>query len=153
MRMFESRVPPPLVTAVVATGMYYASGALPHLRFALPARMTIAILFVAAGLGVILAGVLAFRHHRTTVDPLHPDRASKLVRDGIYRWTRNPMYLGMLAILCGWAIWLAHPIALAGPVLLHGWLTRFQIIPEERALRQNFAADFADYSGKVRRWL
>lgn len=153
MRFLELKIPPPVVAVLLALGMYFASNVLPGAHFALPLRTALAILFGFAGVAVNIAGILAFRRHRTTVNPLRPDRATKLVRDGIFRWTRNPMYLGMLLMLLGWALQLSSAAAIAGPLLLFAWLTRFQIIPEERALKQNFPDEFAAYTQAVRRWL
>jgi len=87
------------------------------------------------------------------VNPLKPDSASALVVAGIYRWTRNPMYLGMATVLAAWGLYLANIGALAGVALFVAYMNRFQIAPEERALEARFGADFAAYRGRVRRWL
>ena len=90
---------------------------------------------------------------RTTINPVKPSSASSLVITGIYRLTRNPMYLGSLFILLGWAVFLANVLAfllLPGFVL---YINRFQIIPEETALSGIFGSEFATYKANVRRWL
>jgi protein-S-isoprenylcysteine O-methyltransferase Ste14 len=152
-QFLELKIPPPVVAVMLAIGMYFSSTSFPDARFQLPMHTSIAVAICLAGLAVNAAGLLAFRRHQTTVNPLQPIRASTLVRDGIYRLTRNPMYLGMALILLGWAVQLSNATALAGPTLLVVWLTRFQIIPEEQALRRNFPVDFDAYSSHVRRWL
>lgn len=108
-----------------------------------------------AGLGalVALAGVWEFRRARTTLNPLAPARASALVQGGIYRITRNPMYLGMLLVLIGWAAWLGNAAALLGLPLFVVVLNQLQIKPEERMLRQRFGAQFERYAARVRRWV
>lgn len=106
-----------------------------------------------AGVGVCLAGVLAFRQARTTVDPMHPAKATTLVVRGIYHHTRNPMYLGFLLVLLAWALYLSTLSALAILPLFVWYLTVFQIEPEEDALRERFGVDFDLYSARVRRWL
>jgi protein-S-isoprenylcysteine O-methyltransferase Ste14 len=116
-------------------------------------RGVAAVLGVAGGLAVSLAGVIEFRRARTTVHPLRPERASALVSGGIYRFTRNPMYVGMLTTLLGWAAWLAAPWALLGPVAFVAFIGRFQIAPEERVLQRLFGADYEAYTRRVRRWL
>ena len=102
---------------------------------------------------IVDRGLIAFLRARTTPNPLQPQQASTLVTDGIYRCTRNPMYLGMALALLGWAGWLAHPLALACIPLAMAWLQRFQIQPEERILEQRFGEAFRRYRQRVRRWL
>ncbi len=76
-----------------------------------------------------------------------------LVTEGVYRYTRNPMYLGMLCFLLAWALWLSTPLALLGLALYVGYLNRFQIGPEERVLEERFGTRFTSYCATVRRWL
>jgi protein-S-isoprenylcysteine O-methyltransferase Ste14 len=102
---------------------------------------------------VAVAGVLEFRRARTTVNPTTPQAATSMVRSGIYRHTRNPMYLGMLLVLAGWAVWLASLAAVAVLPVFVLYLNRLQIEPEERALASRFGADFEEYRRSVRRWL
>ena len=109
-------------------------------------------LSLAGGL-IALGGLWAFQRVHTTFNPLHPERASALVEQGVYRFTRNPMYLGMALVLLGWACWLAHPLAFACIPLALAYLQRFQIRPEERVLRAHFGAAYEAYSRRVRRWL
>lgn len=153
MQALELKVPPPLVMAVLGVGMYFASEAVPALHYVFSLHLVTGMLVGAAGLAVNVAGLHAFRRHRTTVNPLRPGRTTHLVEDGVFGWTRNPMYLGMLMMLLGWAFYLANGVAFTGPVLLCAWLTRLQIVPEERALREKFPAEFERYSRAVRRWI
>lgn len=153
MQALELKAPPPLVMLLLVVGMYFASVAAPAMHYTFALRLPSGVLLGLAGLAVSVAGLKAFRRHRTTVNPLQPGRATELVCDGIFRWTRNPMYLGMVMMLGGWALYLANGVALLGPVVLFAWLTRFQILPEERALRHKFAGAFDDYARRVGRWL
>jgi protein-S-isoprenylcysteine O-methyltransferase Ste14 len=116
-------------------------------------RYAAAGLLVAAGLEFDLLGLLAFRASRTTVNPMRPQRASALVTSGVYRITRNPMYVGMCCLLSGWAIYLSALLPFAGPVIFVLYITRFQIQPEERVLGQLFGEQYAQYTTRVRRWL
>jgi protein-S-isoprenylcysteine O-methyltransferase Ste14 len=111
------------------------------------------MLLVAAGVLVAVAGVLEFRRARTTVNPTTPQAASSMVRSGIYRHTRNPMYLGMLLVLAAWAAWLANPAAFVVLPVFFLYINRFQIEPEERILAGLFAGEFDAYRRSVRRWL
>ncbi|MGX5725376.1 methyltransferase family protein [Metapseudomonas otitidis] len=154
-RWLERRIPPPLVGLACASLMYGLAQVTPGLPFALPPalRLLLALLVLAAGVAVCLAGALAFRQARTTVNPIHPERTSALVIRGIYHRTRNPMYLGFALMLLGWGLWLAAPFALAGVVLFMLYIERYQIPPEERMLEQLFGADYLAYREQVRRWL
>lgn len=98
-------------------------------------------------------GVAAFRRHRTTVNPHTPDKSRLIVADGIYRFSRNPMYLGMVLLLAAWAQHLAQAAAWAGVAVFAAWITRFQIIPEERVLSAQFGDAYRAYCRRTRRWI
>lgn len=151
--LLELKIPPVALAAGVAGGMWACARLLPGAAFPLSRSLGFAIPLGVLGVAVGLAGVLAFRRHRTTVDPLHPDRASAVVDSGIYRLTRNPMYLGLALGLAGWGLYLGNWMALAGLPAFTAYLTRFQILPEERALQARFGAAFDAYRASVRRWL
>lgn len=154
MRFLELRVPPPLVGVVVAGAMWLVAWSLPPLLpLPAPVRLPTAVILALAGVAIALSGVLSFRRAQTTVNPLKPETSTSLVSTGIYRFTRNPMYLGMLAVLVAWAAYLPSSWALLGPVAFALYITRFQIIPEERALHSLFGAAFVEYAHIVRRWL
>lgn len=154
MRYLELRIPPPLVGLIIAAAMWVIASWLPPL-LSLPVsiRLPTAVFLVLAGVAVALSGVISFRRAQTTVNPLKPETSTSLVSTGIYRITRNPMYLGMLAVLLAWAAYLPSVWALLGPVAFALYITRFQIIPEERALHSLFGAAFLEYTTRVRRWL
>ena len=116
-------------------------------------RLALVALFAGAGIAFDVADLLSFRASRTTVNPLKPERASALVTQGVYRLTRNPMYVGMACLLLAWAAWLWQLLPLLGPAAFVLYITRFQIRPEERALAALFGAEYAAYTARVRRWL
>ena len=153
MRWLELKVPPVLLFALVAGAMYGLARGLPMWTLPLPGRAAVAVALAAIGVAIGLAGVAEFRRSRTTVHPQHPEKASAVVTRGIYCWTRNPMYLGLLLALAGWAIFLANLAALAGLPAFVAWMNRFQIQPEERILAAKFGAPFTAYMAAVRRWL
>jgi len=151
--IMKLRIPPPLVSLVSALAMSLLAEQFPAAKVAVPYGAYIAGIFIAVGLTIDLVSVLAFRKAKTTVTPLKPERASQLVISGFYRFSRNPMYLGMLLILIGAAIWfgsLANIAVLAGFV---AYITAFQIKPEETRLEQLFGAEYRVYRQQVRRWL
>ena len=155
MSALELKIPPPLVAAAVAGCMYAAAVLLPAPVLALPpgVRVGMALALAAVGAGFDVAGLCAFRKARTTVNPLTPHRSVAVVSTGVYRFTRNPMYLGLALILLGLAVYLASPWALLGPLVFAAYITRFQIVPEERALQARFGAAYTAYRARVRRWL
>jgi protein-S-isoprenylcysteine O-methyltransferase Ste14 len=108
---------------------------------------------VFVGVGAIILGAISFRRVKTTVNPMKPGSTSSLVVEGLYRITRNPMYLGSLLILFGWAIFLSNPLSLALIVVYVAYMNRFQISPEERTLEALFRDEYQTYKTKVRRWL
>jgi protein-S-isoprenylcysteine O-methyltransferase Ste14 len=153
MRLLENRIPPPLVTLAFAGMTWSLSRVAPPIALT-PLPRTIAAAVVAAVAGSFaLSGVASFRRVRTTVNPLNPERASALVSDGIYRVSRNPMYVGMALLLVALAIYLASPLSALGTLGFVLYISRFQIMPEERALRSLFGAEFAAYERRVPRWL
>jgi protein-S-isoprenylcysteine O-methyltransferase Ste14 len=127
-------------------------GLLPLPDFGL--KLLLTGLLAAVGLAFDLAGLRAFLARRTTINPLRPERASSLVTDGVYRITRNPMYIGMVFLLLAWGLYLADAAALLlGPVAYMLYLNRFQIGPEERVLLGLFGEEYRGYMARVRRWL
>lgn len=149
----EHKVPPPVVGLIVAASMWIASSVGPQLAIPSGARIAMVVLLVMIGIGFDVLGLLAFRSARTTVNPLRPEKASTLVTNGVYRVTRNPMYVGMAFLLLAWAVYLGAFVPFAGIVVFVLYITRFQIRPEERALTNIFGEGFSNYVARVRRWL
>jgi len=125
----------------------------PGLRFDFGGSVILAAALALLGLAVAAAGVAAFRRHQTTVNPFQPATASTLVERGIYRRTRNPMYVGVTLALLGYAAFLSHPLALLLVALFPAYIQVFQIAPEERALDRIFGEAYARYKERVPRWL
>ena len=116
-------------------------------------RIAVALAFAVLGVAFSISGAVAFRRARTTKNPMKPQAASSLVVTGIYKLTRNPMYLGLALVLLGWAVFLWSPWALLGPVVFVAYISRFQISPEERVLGTLFGGEYSAYKARVRRWL
>jgi protein-S-isoprenylcysteine O-methyltransferase Ste14 len=153
MNALELKVPPPVVASVLAVAMWVVSRSTPTLEIDPAVRIAVALALALAGAAAGAAGIASFRRARTTLDPMKPEAASSLVTDGIYRFTRNPMYVGILLVLLAWAAFLGAPWTLLGPVAFVAYLTRFQITPEERILMARFGDAYAIYKARVRRWL
>lgn len=153
MQVLELKVLPVAVIVVFAVIMWAASTVFSGASFFLPGASIIAFVSAFVGVGIGLAGVAAFRRHNTTVNPTKPETTTLIVTAGIYRFTRNPMYLGLAFVLAAWAVYLANIAAMALVPTFALYMTRFQIKPEERALLAKFGPSFADYMATVRRWL
>jgi protein-S-isoprenylcysteine O-methyltransferase Ste14 len=149
----EHRIPPPVIGLLAGAAMWGIDQVVPSLRYPFAGQQLLALAIGAVGLALDVAGLVEFRRQRTTINPLRPQKASALVRSGIFRLTRNPMYLGMATVLAGWGVYLANPLSLIAIPAYIAYLNRFQIAPEERALESRFGADFARYRAEVRRWL
>ena len=148
----ELRVPPPLLVAISAFLMWAGARNAPaHQRPDWLHAATLGVLITGAT--VAAAGIVGLRAARTTVSPTRPDRSKALVLSGIFRFTRNPIYLGMLLLLVAWAMHLWQPQAFVALPVFATWIHRFQIIPEERALRAKFGAPFEEYAAATRRWI
>jgi protein-S-isoprenylcysteine O-methyltransferase Ste14 len=153
MRPLELKVPPPVVAVLVAAAMWGVALVTARIEMPVLVRVSAALAFAVAGVGIAISGLIAFRRARTTVSPVKPEGASSLVTSGVYRFTRNPMYLGLCLVLIAWGLVLSSTLAFFGPVAFILYISRFQIAPEETALSMIFGEAFSSYKAKVRRWI
>jgi protein-S-isoprenylcysteine O-methyltransferase Ste14 len=147
------KVPPLALVAIVAALMWVAASAIPRFDFVLPAKISSAVSLALIGVVTCLSGVVSFQRANTTVNPMKPGSTSSLIVSGIYRYTRNPMYLGFALVLLGWAVFLSNLAALALVAAFVVYIDRFQIRPEERALASLFPHEYPAYMARVRRWV
>ncbi|WP_420430422.1 methyltransferase family protein [Hyphobacterium sp.] len=146
-------IPPPVIM-VFFTGIALELDVVSPLDILMGrARLLLVLLLAGLGVMVVLLGVMAFRRQKTTINPYKIDDASALVTNGIYRFTRNPMYLGMLLILFAVVAYTQDVLALLAPAGFIVVLNRLQIRPEERAMLQTFGDTYAAYCERVRRWI
>jgi protein-S-isoprenylcysteine O-methyltransferase Ste14 len=108
---------------------------------------------IAAGVAVAVAALMRFRQAGTSVDPMDLTKTSRLVTEGIFRVTRNPMYLGLSLLLSGWALWLGSASPWLVPPLFVIVVTIVQIIPEEQVLGRLFGEPYFAYQRRVARWI
>ena len=146
-------LPPPVVLALIAAAMWGIDRGLDTGRIAFTGQAPLAVALLAAGGGLMVAAAASMFAARTTINPMKPARASKLVTGGVFRWSRNPIYLGDLLILAALAVWLGQIANLALLPAFIAYIGCFQIRPEERALAARFGAEYAAYRARVRRWL
>lgn len=153
MKSLENKIPPPFVTLIIGTAMWSLKYLQPPMH--IEPRLHYALTGIIALFAPLVAtpAFVAFRRAKTTINPVQIDRASRVVTGGIYRFTRNPMYVGLTALLTAWGVWLAVPLALLGPVAFALFTQRFQILPEERVMHARFGGLYDAYRQRVRRWI
>ena len=147
----NNKIPPPIVTLISGLIIFFSRPIFPEYQSNLINVFSAIFLFL--GLLVFFLAVASFKKYKTTVNPLQPSKASYLVISGIFRFTRNPMYLGMALILLS----LSFKFNLLGGILVTAlfimFITRFQIIPEEDAMLSLFRDEFKTYKENTRRWI
>ena len=147
----DNKIPPPIVTFICGLAIYFSKSFFNE--FFSYSNNIISLFLLILGLVVFLSAVKSFRKQKTTVNPLEPKQASSLVTSGVFKFSRNPMYLGMLIILLS----LSFKFNLIGGMTIslffYIFITKFQIIPEETAMNELFGNEFIDYSKKTRRWI
>lgn len=153
MMILENKIPPPIVAVIFGILMWCVSDGLSDPREIGMVRVAAIFLAILVGALFCLSGVMAFRSAKTTVNPLKPESASSLVKSGIYRFSRNPMYVGFALFLVSWAFYLGSNLTMFGVLGFVLFITRYQILPEERAMIALFGDEFKEYSKTVRRWL
>lgn len=153
MKNLELKVPPVVLVAVVVVGMWAVSRIALNSHFTFPYVEWWSAGLVLLGICIAIAGVLQFRMAGTTVDPRVPDQSSNLVVSGIYRYSRNPMYLGFLLALCGWCVFLGSMVSVLFLPVFILYMNCFQIVPEERFMQEKFGASYRQYRSQVRRWI
>ena len=152
MHALELKIPPVVLVLFAGAAMWVLSAATPSFAWQMPYKQAIALILAVSGVTVAVLGVASFRRASTTVNPTRLQDTSSLVTTGIYRLSRNPMYLGFLLALAAWAVFLANVLVFLPVVAFVIYMKRFQITPEERALAVMFGTEFNAYKRRVRRW-
>ena len=143
----DTRLPPPLLMLALAALAWWLDT--PTVALRIPGTVAVAVAVV--GLALNLAPKRLFRRAGTTVNPLRPHASTRLITTGPYRHTRNPMYLGHALMLLGWALYLGNAVAMLAVPLYMSYITRYQIMPEERQLAARFP-HYTAYCRAVPRW-
>lgn len=151
--MLKLKIPPPVIGLATAAAMWLVHHFLPEWSMTNSFLKYMAMILVLIGLLIEILSVFRFFRAKTTINPLKPERSQKLVTTGLYRYSRNPMYLGMLTILLGFALWLGNPIALLMLTFFVWYISTFQIKPEEAVLLELFQDEYKAYQQRVRRWI
>ena len=147
----NNKIPPPIVTLFFGLCIYFSRPYFPELSSSVLSSLSVISFLI--GIFIFVSAVLSFKKQKTTVNPISIEKASSLVVNGIFKYSRNPMYLGMSFALLG----LAFQFNLVGGLLLTSifilFITTFQIKPEEVAMEKLFDQEWKNYTKNVRRWL
>jgi protein-S-isoprenylcysteine O-methyltransferase Ste14 len=151
----KAKIPPPLVLVACGILMWLTDKLLPRFSFVFPTRLLAFWIFLLMGVLLLASGASNFLRRNTTI---HPDRkslskATTLVTTGIYRYSRNPIYLGMAIMLVAWVIFLQNWLSVLGVIIFVLFIDYYQIRPEEQALEKVFGEEYVRYKRRVRRWV
>ena len=146
----ETKIPPPIVTLVFIFLIAYSNRLVEPFSFEY--QMPVGVVIIVCGLSVLISAARVFKQLETTINPMQPSKASKLATIGPFKYTRNPMYLGMSIMLMGFGLIFGAKLTIFLVAMFVLYITFFQIMPEERAMHKKFT-DWEDYCSKVRRWL
>jgi len=149
----ERKVPPPIVALVVAWLMWVLAREAGVQNYEVPYKSMVCAVLVMVGLIVDFSALWLFVKAKTTVNPITPNKASSLVTTGIYRYTRNPMYMGNFIFLLAWLVWMGSAYGVIGLILYVVYMNQFQIKPEESALLNLFGKQYSQFCSQVRRWI
>ncbi|MEW6982627.1 isoprenylcysteine carboxylmethyltransferase family protein [Colwelliaceae bacterium 6471] len=149
----ELKILPVFQVIIAIAIMWLLTAIFPHVSYNIVGARTGAILVFTIALFIGLSAIISFRRHQTTVNPIKPETASKVVNTGIYAYSRNPMYLGMLLLLVALSLYLGNFIAFLVLPVFVWYITKYQIKPEEKALQRLFGSEYQTYMDNVRRWI
>lgn len=148
------KIPPVFVVAICAVSMWSLDQhLLSKYAYIFPQQRIISMIAFVCCMLFMMMSMYIFRKQQTTFDPTQPDKASSLVQTGVFKVSRNPMYVSMLLLLTGWAVKLGNPFSILILILFVWYMTQFQIKSEEDALSKIFGEEYKEYCKKVRRWL
>lgn len=146
-------IPPPIVGLLTAGLMWVFHYGFQDWDINTVSLNYLGYLFALLGILIEVWSVARFFKVKTTINPLKPERSNHLVTNGLFQYSRNPMYVGMLSVLLGFGLWLGNPVSLLALFGFVAYLTEFQIKPEESILLENFGEEYRQYQTQVRRWV
>ena len=146
-----SKIPPPLVVLILVISTFFSSKKIDLIQ--IPFQSLISIFILSIGILILLNPVLKFKKSKTTINPIKFKKVNKLVTSGIYKYSRNPMYLGLLMIVISSSIFYLNIYSILTPLFFYLWINRFQIKREEVFLKEKFGEDYLSYKKKTRRWI
>ncbi|MFL2607486.1 MAG: methyltransferase family protein [Flavobacteriaceae bacterium] len=145
------RIPPPILVLVLVISNFFSSKKIDLIH--LPNQDLISIIILLIGVLILTNPIFKFIKSKTTIDPIKFKKVNKLITSGIYKYSRNPMYLGLLMIVISTSIFYLNIFSITTPFLFYFWINRFQIKREEIFLTEKFGREYMSYKTKTRRWI
>jgi len=145
------KIPPPILVLILASSNYFSSKKID--LFHLPNQKLMSILILLIGMLILINPIFKFIKSKTTIDPIKFKKVNKLITSGIYKYSRNPMYLGLLMIVISTSIFYLNIFSITTPLFFYFWINRFQIKREEIFLTEKFGKEYSLYKAKTRRWI
>lgn len=148
----ELKIPPAVITLIIAIAMWWIDEYFTFNWATVGKLLWVSFIFLGIGGIFGLLGLIEFYKSSTSIDPHKPSKTSKLVTNGIYSISRNPMYVGLLLILIGYGFYLGNVLTFVVIPLFAGYMNRYQILAEEKVMQEKFGDDYRKYKSEVRRW-
>ena len=145
------KIPPPILVLILVSSNYFSSKKIDLIH--LPNQDLISIIILLIGILILINPLFKFIKSKTTIDPIKFKKVNKLIISGIYKYSRNPMYLGLLMIFISTSIFFLNIFSITTPLLFYCWINRFQIKREESFLTEKFGEEYISYKIKTRRWM
>ena len=145
------KIPPPLLVLILVISNYFSSKKIDLIL--LPNQNLISFIILLVGVLILINPILKFIKSKTTIDPIKFKKVNKLITSGIYKYSRNPMYLGLLMIVISTSIFYLNIFSMLTPFLFILWINKFQIKREEDFLTEKFGEEYLSYKKKTRRWI
>ena len=147
----KTKIPPPILALVMIVLIYLSSLFVESITFKYQGSLS--VLFIILGSACALPSFKLFAKFKTTITPLKPSDATALVTEGMYRYSSNPMYLGLILWTIASTIWFGTWLGIIINIVFIFLINFLQIIPEEEALLEIFGEEYEEYKKNVRRWI
>jgi protein-S-isoprenylcysteine O-methyltransferase Ste14 len=147
----KTKIPPPILALLMIVIIYFSSLIIEPFTFSY--RIVLSVFIVVIGLACAIPSFRLFAKHKTTISPFTPSETTALVTVGMYRYSRNPMYLGLVLLNIAATIFFGTWLGIIIVATFIFLLNLLQIIPEEEALLDIFGEEYIEYKKKVRRWI
>ena len=145
------KIPPPILVLILVVSSFLSSKKIDVIH--IPHQTLVSILILLIGILILIIPVTKFIKYKTTIDPIEFKKVNKLVTSGIYKYSRNPMYLGLLLIVISSSILYLNIYSVITPMIFYYWINRFQIKREEIFLTEKFGKEYLLYMTRTRRWI
>ena len=145
------KIPPPLLVLILVISNYFSSKKIDLIL--LPHQNIISFILLFIGAIILINPIFKFIKSRTTINPINFKKVNKLITSGIYKYSRNPMYLGLLVIVISTTIFYLNIFSITTPIIFYFWINKFQIKREEIFLTEKYGKEYLLYMTKTRRWI